>query len=379
MFTFTQCDDNTESIGSSIIPGNDIISAETKTYYATSRSILANDSILANTSDVYLGKYTDEESGCVFTSSFISQFACSENFEFPEEGVDGDSATGTTLRLYFDKYYGDSLNALQCKVYELDNTLQEGTPYYTNLEPEDFYNNDKEPLATKTFNVIDYTLHDTILNSEYAKHVEIRLPNHIGNRFIRMFYEEGGKSHFANSENFINDVFKGVYVKCTSGDGTLLKIYRARLDIGFNRCIESSTGKKDSIQALVATFYSGKEVLQTNKFDNNDLSPLLEQTAYSYIKTPAGIFTEVTLPVLETIEDNDTINSAKIIFTRYNENNSSNAPHKTLLMVRKKNMHRFFLKNDLADNRNAYLTSFTSSNNQYVLSNIGEVLKSCYI
>lgn len=386
LLTFTQCDDNTGSIGGSLVPENDIITAETKTFYATSNTIMANDSILANTSDVYLGMYTDEESGTVFSSSFVTQFGCTEDFEFPMEGVVDDSASYTKLRLYFNEYYGDSLNAMRCEVYELDNTLQEGVPYYTNFDPEELYDVEKKPLAAKTFNVIDYNVHDTILNSDnYARHIEIALPNSIGNRFISKFYEkdaEGnivGKKYFANSEVFINDIFKGIYVKCVQGDGTILKIYRARIDVGFKRLIKSSSGALDSIQALSAPFYSGKEVLQTNKFDNNDLKPLLDEKEYTYIKTPAGLFTEVKLPICELVENCDTINSAKMVFTRYNEESGSlNSAHGTLLMVRKADMYKFFLKNKLNDGETSYLTSFVNSNNEYVFSNIANLFKHCY-
>ena len=386
LLTFVQCDDNTESVGSSIIPQKDKITAETKTFKANSRTIMANDSILANTNEVYLGRYTDEESGTVFTSGFITQFGCNEDYGFPDEGVVGDSATYTKLRLYFEEYYGDSLNAMQCEVYELDYTLEEGTPYYTNLNPEQFYNPDEEPLAKKTYNAIDYSLHDTILNGEnYSRHIEIPLPNRIGNSFISKYYEkdsEGnhtGKQYFANSEVFIKEVFGGVYVKCTQGDGTVLKIYRARLDIGFKREIMNSAGKLDSIQALSAPFYSGKEVLQVNNFDNDDLAPLASQQQHTYLKTPAGLYTEVTLPVTEIIESCDTINSAKISFTRYNETESdTRKPHSTLLMVRKCDMYKFFLKNKIADSNTSYITGFSSSSNEYTFSNIASLIKACY-
>ena len=388
LFTFAQCDDSTESVGSSIVPEQDIITAETKTFHATSKTIMANDSILANTNEVYLGRYTDYESGTVFTSGFITQFACNEDYGFPtpeEGGVEGDSATYTKLRLYFEEYYGDSLNAMQCEVYALDNTLEEGTPYYTNLDPAEFYSPDAEPLAKKTYNAIDYSLHDTILNGEnYSRHIEIELPNSIGNSFISKYYEkdsEGnhiGKKYFANSEVFIKDVFKGVYVKCTQGDGTVLKIYRARLDIGFKRYIESSTGERDSIQALSAPFYSGKEVLQVNNFDNDDLAPLANEQEHTYLKTPAGLYTEVTLPILDIVGP-DTINSAKITFTRYNETaGHTRTPHSTLLMVRKCDMYKFFLKNKLADSKTSFITGFTSSTNEYTFSNIASLIKACY-
>lgn len=385
ILTFTQCDDNTESLGSSIVPDQDIITARTDTLYAKSRTIIANDSILANTSDVYLGQYTDAESGTVFESSFLTQFGCTEDFEFPEEGVVGDTAAYTKLRLYFEEYYGDSLNALCCNVYELDNTLEAGKPYYTNLSPEEFYDSQKEPIASKVFNVIDYTLHDTILNGDYTRHIEITLPNSIGNRFISKYYEkdaEGnhiGKNYFANSESFINEIFKGIYVECVSGDGTVIKIYRTRLDVGFDRYIKSSSGELDSIQHLSAPFYSGKEVLQANKFNNNDLAVLADETAHTYLKTPAGLFTEVELPIIDIIESCDTINSAKIAFTRYNApDGDTNKPHTTLLMVRKKELYKFFLKSSLADKQSSYLTTFDSSSNQYLFSNIGNLVKYCY-
>ncbi len=386
ILAFTQCDDSTGSIGNSIVPENDKITARTDTFYAKSKTILANDSILANTSEVYLGQYTDSESGTTFVSSFATQFGCTEDFEFPEEGVIGDSASYTKLRLYFEEYYGDSLNAMRCEVYELDNTLQEGTPYYTNFDPEVFYDTDKAPLATKTFNAVDYQLHDSVLNGEdYTKNIEIVLPNRIGNRFISKFYEKDadgnhvGKKYFADSEAFINEIFKGIYVKCTHGDGTVLRVYRTRLDIGFKRYIQSSSGAKDSIQALMGTFYSGKEVLQTNKFDNKDLQPLVDQEELTYIKTPAGLFTEVELPIIEVVQSCDDINSAKISFTRYNEESGfATKAHSNLLMIRKSELYRFFLKNRLHDNSTSYLTAFDSNTNQYTYGNISKLLTHCY-
>ena len=64
----TGCDDNTGTIGSTIVPEKDLIETRTDTCNATSRTIMANDSILANSNEVYLGQYTDEESGTIFNS-----------------------------------------------------------------------------------------------------------------------------------------------------------------------------------------------------------------------------------------------------------------------------------------------------------------------
>ena len=211
------------------------------------------------------------------------------------------------------------------------------------------------------------------------------MPNSIGNRFIDKFYETDsngdsiGRTYFANSEAFINNIFKGIYVKCSHGDGTVIKIYRARLDVGFKRYIKSSSGKLDSIQELSAPFYSTKEVLQANKFDTKGLEKLVDETSHTYIKTPAGLFTEVTLPVMDAVIEGATNNTAKVFFTKYNEETGNfNTPPATLLMVRKSEMNRFFLKNELTDGESSYLTSFNSSNNQYKFSNIANLLRKCY-
>ena len=47
-------------------------------------------------------------------------------------------------------------------------------------------------------------------------------------------------------------------------------------------------------------------------------------------------------------------------------------------MVRKKDTHRFFLKNELNDGESSYLTVFNKNNNRYEFSNIANLLRMCY-
>ena len=97
--------------------------------------------------------------------------------------------------------------------------------------------------------------------------------------------------------------------------------------------------------------------------------------------TPAGIFTEVSLPIHDIIAgEQDTINSVKVTLTRYN-NNYTTAIHpstpKTLLLVRKCDMYSFFYNNVLPNNQTSYLTTFSSSYNQYEYSNIARLIVTC--
>lgn len=205
------------------------------------------------------------------------------------------------------------------------------------------------------------------------------MPNEIGTRIIQQYY--ANPADFENSEVFINNVFKGIYVKNSQGDGTLINVYRTRLEVAFSHYIKSSSGEKDSIETLFTPFYSNKEVLQLNKFDNGDLTPYMSNTDATYIKTPAGIFTEVELPIDEIMEEcaGDTLNSVKIEFAgfRADENNDFNPPT-TLLMVRKKDMTEFFEKNKVCDNITSFYATITSNSNRYTFGNIAKLIKHCY-
>ena len=77
LFCFTACDDNTGSLGGSIIPDQDIISVDTATFWASSKS-LAVDSVLGKTNKVYLGRFTDPQTKSMFEADFIAQFNCEE-------------------------------------------------------------------------------------------------------------------------------------------------------------------------------------------------------------------------------------------------------------------------------------------------------------
>ena len=377
ILTFTQCDEDTAGIGSSIVPESDIVTIATDTFTAKSKSIDVANSILNNSETLYLGRYTEPENNTTFEASFATQFNSGYGAAFPEDGVKDKKAAYTNLRIYYNSYKGKENNTMKCAVYELENTMSEGEQYYTDFAIEDYTGSGKAPIATKVYSAKDYSLHDTISADEYPMNIEIALPNEIGNRIITEYYEN--PDNFKNSEVFINNVFKGLYVKSTQGDGTILNIYRASLEVAFSHYITSSTGLKDSIETLVTPFHSGKEVIQLNKFDNGDTSEMLAEEDYTYIKTPAGIFTEVELPVDEIMDrfPGDTINSVKIEFSSFgaDEENGFTAPQE-VIMVRKSEQETFFSKNKLCNGKTSFRTTLSNSG-KYTFSNIANLIKEC--
>ena len=104
----------------------------------------------------------------------------------------------------------------------------------------------------------------------------------------------------------------------------------------------------------------------------------------TYLKTPSGIFTEITLPIEEIMKghENDTLNTAKIVFTRLNENEKndkySNYEFKipqTLLLIPASDLYSFFEEGRIANNKTSFLASYNSSYNTYTFNNIGSLIK----
>ena len=366
------CDDNTGTLGNSITPGFDSIKIQTFTYQAVSRSIIV-DSTLGKTDKVYLGRFTDPETGSIFEADFIAQFNCAEggNVFPPADSIKGDTAIRAEVRMFFTTFFGDSTNTMTAEVYELSSTLKEGDKYYTNIDPTLFYDASSKPLATKVYTAIDYTLDDSELtDAEHYANVCLPLPTEKGTEIIKLY--RSNPEFFANASTFIENVCPGYYIKSTRGDGTVLYIDQVSLNIYFEDT------RTDSV--YVTQFAGSQEVLQTNRFNTANLQHLVDDNTCTYLKTPAGIITEVTLPVVKMTAAGDSINSAKITFNSYNDNNSSQfqfGTPKELLMVRKSEMDSFFEKNKLTDNVTSFYTTFNSTYNSYEYSNIARLIIHC--
>ena len=376
------CDDSTTGIGDGLMPGGDRIPANTGSYEFSTNSLLA-DSVYARTSTAYLGRYTDEQFG-EFSADFIAQFTCPDNTEFDESITE---VTGLNLYLYYTTFFGDSLNAMRMQVDTLDKVIPEKdmSTFYTSVNPADYYNENSKPIAIKAYSATGPSaIRDTTTNSSGSKSYNyrqvIKLPTSLGTYMYDKYKEN--KDYYKDPEAFIKNVLKGFYIRSTHGDGSILYIYDMQLVLNYKGLINNSAGVKDSVISRAKYFSATKEVIQANHFSNSDkLKELVADPNYTYVKSPAGIFTEATFPI-ETIYEkhkNDTLNGVNVTFTRYND--KSNSKYKMdipedLLMVRKKDMFSFFEQNKITDSQTSFYASY-SGNNTYTFSNIAPLITYC--
>jgi hypothetical protein len=375
------CDDNTSNIG--IIDNGDNLSVSQASYSVLTRSLKV-DSVSAQTSTCYLGRVTDPETNSSISSDFMAQFHVFEGYEFPSYSSIIKDQSGRVkvdsveVRLYFDKFFGDSINAMKISVFELDtaNVLQENKKYYSNIDPMKYINPHRTaPLARKVFAVADHTVRDSLrATSTYYRNVRVMLPNDYGRFIMEKYYEN--PTYFKNSYNLIRHVLPGFYVRTDQGNGTMLYVDVSSMNIYFRY-----KDSKDSVYTGISRFAATGEVLQNTTISNGNIDGLLPPatTSCTYLKTPAAIFTEVTLPVDDIYKNHETdsVNTAKIVFTRYNstvnEKYGLGVPQ-TLLMLPKTKLYSFFENSDVPDGTTSYVASFSSSYNTYTFSNIANLV-----
>lgn len=431
--TFWGCDDNTAGLGLGMFPGSDQnINGKLSTFDVTTESVHAGK-IYAMTNVGYVGKFTDETFG-TYQAGFLAELNCPAGMTFPgvydntalnskgkatntmvDEAGLGEDVEGIyntenklignihTIELYlwYSSYFGDSLTACRLSVYELNKNLDTKDAYYTDIVPENYYdhaNTDNSLLGTKAYTAVDLSVKDSIRKLKTyvpSVHVSFRdkAAKEIGKEIIKRANELG--ANFDNKE--FRKIFQGIYVKSDYGDGTVLYIDQAQMNVVY-KCyaVDTLTGvklpkqvvkegeSKDSTYYGYRIFATTREVIQANQLDNDKdaIQNCINKPEWTYLKSPAGIFTQLTLPVSQIAEklQGDTLNAVKLGIPIYNETTDKKFGMSTpsnVLLIRKKYKDSFFKGNQLSDGITSSLFSTTTSFTQYTFNNITQMINDC--
>lgn len=385
------CDDDTASIGSSLMPGGDAMLVSEGAYNVLTRSVRV-DSVYANTNACYLGRIVDPETNSVTTCDFLAQFNLLDNFSLPKYDAMMHDASGQVvadscqLRVFVSSYQGDSLAPMKMLVQELDTSrvMEENVKYYSNINPQDYVNPNGEIRKTLMYTVRDLSLADSILNSSsYYTNIKVKLPDSYGSYLLNTYYEH--PEFYTNSYEFLHHVCPGFYFKTEGGVGVLVEVDVSTLDLFFRYKTKKSSEstENDTIVDGFVRLGATEEVLQNTSVSSTGLNDLASDANCTYLKTPSGILTEVTLPIDEIVGGehyNDTINNASFSLARMNnlgDNEFSLSAPTNVLLVRKKDYYGFFENEELPDSKTSFITSFSSSTNAYTFSNISRLITIC--
>lgn len=396
VFVIAACDDNTESIGTFITDGADHLEVTADSFNVTMNSIAA-DSVLSRSNVGYLGKVKDPETGAYITGDFTTQFSVIEDVTFPNINI-LDQITAETIadscemRLFYQNYFGDSLATMKLTAYELQSPMKEDVNYYSNYNPQ------IEGLiraggieTSQVYSIKNMKVsEDERADKDFIEYISIKLNdpytakdgntyNNFGTYILRTYHQH--PEYFKNSYNFVHNVIPGFYIKNTGGLGSMAYINSSQLRINFKYDYNDSTYN--------GAFYFGgtEEVLQKTTISNDKetITKLVNDNSCTYIKTPAGVFTQVTLPIDEVVSghENDTINRAKVVLRRINNTEQSEYTldlPQTLLMIPSDSIYSFFENGNIANYKQSFLATYSGSNsstaeaNTYTFNNIASLV-----
>ena len=396
VFVIAACDDNTESIGTFITDGADHLEVTADSFNVTMNSIAA-DSVLSRSNVGYLGKVKDPETGAYITGDFTTQFSVIEDVTFPNINI-LDQITAETvadsceMRLFYQNYFGDSLATMKLTAYELQSPMKEDVNYYSNYNPQ------IEGLiraggieTSQVYSIKNMKVsEDERSDKDFIEYISIKLNdtytdkdgntyNNFGTYILRTYHQH--PEYFKNSYNFVHNVIPGFYIKNTGGLGSMAYINSSQLRINFKYDYNDSTYN--------GAFYFGgtEEVLQKTTISNDKetITKLVNDNSCTYIKTPAGVFTQVTLPIDDVVSghENDTINRAKVVLRRINNTEQSEYTldlPQTLLMIPSDSIYSFFENGNIANYKQSFLATYSGSNsstaeaNTYTFNNIASLV-----
>lgn len=393
--TFAACDDTTEGIGGSITNKIDNINISDSAFNVTTKSIVA-DSVLSRNNTGLIGKMKDPETGNYVKGDYMTQLSVLPTFsvdtlDYIKQANKGSiEADSCYLLVSYNASYGDTIAPMKVTAYEMTKPMSENKEYYSNYDAfkEGWVRESNEHWSSNynLSNTSDVKNFKIYLNKEYKKDGK-RYKNY--GSYIMQTYAEHPE-YFKTNYKFLHNVCPGFYIKNVGGTGNMAKIWNTELIFYWTR---HKTINKDSTAVSIGynRFDGTEEVLQLNKIENDteNLKKLAskDQEKCTYLKSPAGIFTEVTLPIEDIMKghEKDTLNTATISFPRLNNDNEDNpynfATPSTILMVQKDSLKSFFEKSKLADNRTSYTASYSRTGtykNAYTFQNIANLVSAMY-
>lgn len=398
--TFAACDDTTEGIGGSITNKIDNINISDSAFNVTTKSIVAG-AVLSRNNTGLIGNMKDPETGNYVKGDYMTQLSVLPTFsvdtlDYIKQANKGSiEADSCYLLVSYNASYGDTIAPMKVTAYEMTKPMAEDQEYYSDYDAfEKGWVNENNQHWSSNYNLSntsDVKNFKIYLNKKYTK--DGKTYKNYGSYILQTYAEH--PEYFKTNYKFLHNVCPGFYIKNVGGTGNMAKIWNTELIFYWTRhkTIKAKDGVTDSTAVSIGynRFDGTEEVLQLNKIENNteNLEKLAsqDQKKCTYLKSPAGIFTEVTLPIEDIMKghEKDTLNTASISFPRLNNDNEDNpynfATPSTILMVQKDSLQSFFEKSKLADNRTSYTASYSNTGsykNAYTFQNIANLVSAMY-
>lgn len=387
------CDDTIDSIGVGIQPDENKIEIYDLSLNISGKTIRL-DSIYIKSMGVQLGNIDHPIYGAV-KGEYACQFYPSA--EFVLDSMIRNDIDSVKLQIMYLSCQGDSLTPMEVTSYPIETPLKED--YYTGINLAQ-YANMQSPWGKQIYTARDLNISDeeNIANhygsNPQYKTVSVTLPKEFGSKILEE-YKKGKSGALASPEAFIK-FFPGLYITPTFGSGCLINVEKTSIFIYYERkqTIQSIYTANDTVvdTTAYAALNVTKEVLQlSNYITSNEEKLLAADPDKMYLKTPAGLYSQLTIPISEIIDSigDRKFSNVHLTISTYpkedwkyawkfpgtGEKVGMELERSKLLLIEKDSIVSFFENQKVADNQTSYYAIFDNSTSSYVFKNISNIIQ----
>ena len=382
------CNDTIDSIGIHMKPDEDVIAVFDTTLNIDGRTIRM-DSLYAKSINGLLGQFQDPQFGGL-KAGYVCQYYPSLGFSLDSIlGTAGQEVDSIQLKILYTSYVGDSLAPMEVSVYPVVRPLEKN--YYTNVDPAQFCDT-QTLLGQQAYTARDLTISDSLNQTLSYKMVSVPLSRELGQSFLDEYRKP---NHGLFTPSGFTTFFPGTYLASTFGSGCILKVESTEIDIYYTRLFtkQGSAGQDSIYQgASLAVLSVTKEVIQLNKYKGlNDEHLLEESSDKMYLKSPAGIFCEVSIPLKKIVQTlgNRKFNNVKLSIGAYPKedreyvlnfpglgvSNTATQTRPKMLLIEPDSIKTFFEERKYANGQTSFYTTFDASAFAYTFDNISNVIQ----
>ena len=369
---FVACDDETTSIGSSLV--NDKSEVIIDSSFVVTGSSYRDPAVQSRTLTQLLGSLNAKEFGNI-SSDFVTQFMPAARLD--TAGVKVDDIDSVKMLMFFTKgdFTGDSLVPMGLKVYPLKKQLE--IPIFSNFDPADYYD-ESNCWTTQSQIYTGNALYNDSVNNLAYRTISVKLPLEFGRKVYNQYINH--PETFATPQAFAK-FFPGLYVKNTFGQGRVTNITNTRINFYFTQhATYTKDGEERDTTYNVARSYMAvtPEVITNNIISlslSQDLTNRVAQ-GQTLLVSPTGYNARLTFPAQEILRsyrnnatDLSVINGLYMAIPVEEITNGYNiAPPANVLLLLSKDRETFFDQNKIANDKTSFLATYDATNHQYVFS-----------
>ena len=182
--------------------------------------------------------------------------------------------------------------------------------------------------------------------------------------------------------NSFREFFPGLYLTTSFGNSTIINVNYTTFYVHYHYTdVKGSSTGQDTTRTDAMRLYITPDVTQINTIRSNNQQLLEESDSHTYVKSPAGVVTEITFPFSDINQELESraLNLANFSFSAMPEATEDPlvkiSPPDYLLLINRDSLAGFFEKNKLPDNVTSFLSDkFDATTYSYDFNNISAMM-----